>query len=186
MSAPAPPGPPPGAAGRTTGSSASGISGALAKPRCWRPPRALLPRVCCAQARQQRAARRAFIVLTACLRLRALIGQHHLLLLQVVYRDCRFLCSSGGKAFFLKEGSLLAGGGAGQGAGSHSLVSPIYSPIMSDTEDGRERERSQEPAVRENPRREEPSSEFKVFVGGISWQLDDHKLKESERSCWPL
>lgn len=52
---------------------------------------------------------------------------------------------------------------------------------MSDTEDGRERERSQEPAVREDPRRDDPpAEEFKVFVGGISWQLDDYKLKESE------
>ena len=51
---------------------------------------------------------------------------------------------------------------------------------MIDVDDDRERSRG-----REEPRGEDPPrEEFKVFVGGISWQLDDYKLKEGGmRTC---
>jgi hypothetical protein len=48
---------------------------------------------------------------------------------------------------------------------------------MSDDYNPRERSRSREPRNPE-PVGEAPRDEFKAFVGGISWQLDDGKLKE--------
>lgn len=52
---------------------------------------------------------------------------------------------------------------------------------MSDTE-GRDREVRDEP-VNEDARaggEERRQESYKCFVGGISWHLDDHKLKEGE------
>jgi hypothetical protein len=55
---------------------------------------------------------------------------------------------------------------------------------MSDTE-GRDREVRDEPVNEDTQRGEERRQEtFKCFVGGISWHLDDHKLKEGELGAW--
>jgi hypothetical protein len=51
------------------------------------------------------------------------------------------------------------------------------------SDDGREREVT-DAAMNEEPRdagrREAPPAQVKCFVGGISWHLDDVKLKEGE------
>ena len=59
------------------------------------------------------------------------------------------------------------------------------------SDDGREREVT-DAAMNEEPRdagrRDAPPAQVKCFVGGISWHLDDVKLKEGEggaRSRWP-
>jgi hypothetical protein len=57
------------------------------------------------------------------------------------------------------------------------------SPIDSPPRDGRSNRmsRSRSPPARRS--QEEPvSEEFKAFVGGVAWQLNDRELKESEFS----
>jgi hypothetical protein len=50
--------------------------------------------------------------------------------------------------------------------------------------DPAERERSRE-VDDAPPAREAPNEDYKVFVGGISWQLDDGMLKDGENDGLP-
>ena len=57
---------------------------------------------------------------------------------------------------------------------------------VSDRSEDRERERERDDRDREESEPEErgkseqPAEEFKIFVGGISWHMDDRELKDSE------
>ena len=62
-----------------------------------------------------------------------------------------------------------------------------HQPSAMSDDDGRERELQDAPVLdgdREAaPAREAPTQQFKCFVGGISWHLDDTKLREGARSA---
>ena len=41
-------------------------------------------------------------------------------------------------------------------------------------------DRDRDPPERETSQPAAPSEEYKIFVGGISWHMDDRELKDSE------